>query len=305
MKIGFVGLGKMGSQIVAKLLAAQHQVVVLDINEQAVQGAVSQGAVAAQDRQDMVTQLGEQPVVWLMIPADYVQAEVEEFNQLLPAGSVLIDGGNSFYERTLEHARACSQQQVNFVDVGTSGGIMGLEQGFSMMVGGSAEAVTLINPLLDVLAAPHGGYVHVGATGAGHYVKMIHNGIEYGMMQAYAEGYNLLHSGPLHGIDLAAVAKVWQQGSIINSTLNGLIQDILVNNPQLEGVDGYVAATGEGQWTYDTASKANAPMPALKAALDVRQASQIGDVYYGTKLLAAMRGAFGGHAINKDQNHGA
>lgn len=299
MKVGFVGLGKMGSQIVRKLLDAQHQVVVYDVNPDAVAACTKLGATPASGREELVRLLGKRPTVWLMIPADFVQAEVDTFSLVLPKDSILVDGGNSHFTDTIARHQQCHGNGISYVDVGTSGGVMGLTQGFSMMVGGEAAAVKRIKPLLHILAQPHGTYSHVGPSGYGHYVKMIHNGIEYALMQAYAEGYDLLRYGPLANIDLAAVAKTWQQGSIVASTLNALTADILHRNPELHGIAGRVDSNGEGAWTEQAASQAGIAMPGLRAALAVRNASkQPGGDYFATKLLAAMRHEFGGHPLH-------
>lgn len=301
MKLIFVGLGKMGGQIVAKLLQAGHEIVALDPNPEAMAIAVEQGAVAATSRDDALQKLAnEQPMVWLMIPSDIVDQEATAWLADLPAGSTLVDGGNSNFKQTIARAKIGLERGIDFVDAGTSGGIMGLENGFSIMVGASEAAFSRIEPLIKVLSEPHGGYIFAGPPGAGHYVKMIHNGIEYGMMQAYAEGFRLLKDGTdFRGLDLAAIAEVWQHGSIIQSKLNELTVGILAADPEMPGIDGFVAATGEGAWAYETAAAQGIPMPALGAALEVRKESQMGTVSYATKLLAAMRNAFGGHAINK------
>lgn len=299
MRIGLVGLGKMGAQIVAKLLEAGHELVVLDVNPEAVEGCVKLGATGATDRQDMVTKLGENPVVWMMIPHQYVADEVKAFTPLLPKGSTLIDGGNSPYKETIEMNKELAEKGIDYIDVGTSGGVMGLKNGFGMMIGGSEEGYKLITPILDVLAKPNGAHRRMGGSGSGHYVKMIHNGVEYSQMQSYGEGYELMHDGPIKGIDLAAVAYVWQRGCVVESKLNELVFEVLEENPELDGIDGYVAMSGEGVWTKETADELNIPVPALDAALAVRKASQEGKVSYGTKLMAAMRNKFGGHAINK------
>lgn len=299
MKLGFVGLGKMGYQIVVKLVDAGHEVVVYDINEEAVNTAVAIGATGASSREDLVHILGEKPTVWLMIPSDLTSAEINIFSELLQHGATIIDGGNTNFEETLHHAQLLQNKSINFIDIGTSGGVMGLENGFSLMVGGSNESYQHITPALDVLARPNGAHVHMGPTGYGHYVKMIHNGIEYGVMQAIAEGYELLNSGPLPNIDLANVAEVWQKGSIIESTLNKLVAEVMYENPTLSGVQGFVADSGEGQWTLETAEKAGVKMPVLKNSLMVRRESQQGQVSYSTQLLAALRNKFGGHSINK------
>jgi 6-phosphogluconate dehydrogenase len=301
VQIGFVGLGKMGSQIVAKLLAAGHSVVVTDVDNEAVAKMAQLGATPAKDRADLVSQLSQPVVIWLMIPAQFVQAELEEWLKLLPSGSIVVDGGNSDYRLTLQRAPLAEARGVSLIDAGTSGGILGLANGFSIMVGGPADKVEQIKPILDVLAQPHGAFHHFGPTGSGHYVKMIHNGIEYGLMQAYAEGYHLLAEGPIKQIDPVAAAEVWQHGSIIASNLNQLIEDIYKANPTLDGIDGFVAESGEGDWTKETAVSANIPTPGLDVALQTRLESQQGKVNHATKLLAAMRHAFGGHKINKDE----
>ena len=297
MRVGFVGLGKMGSQIVTKLLQHGHEVIALDVNRAAVDEMVTKGAQAAKDRQDLVEQLGGVGVIWLMIPSQFVEAELEAYVGLLPAGSVIVDGGNSDYRLTLARAKKAEAKQLSLVDVGTSGGLMGLDNGFSMMVGGTEQAVATIEPLLGVLALPTGAFHHFGPTGSGHYIKMVHNGIEYAIMQAYAEGYNLLTEGPIRPIDLASVAEVWQHGSIITSKLNELIASIYASNPTLEGIPGIVDESGEGMWTHETAVAAHVDMPGLEAALKVRAASRTGQINHATKLLAAMRNSFGGHVI--------
>jgi 6-phosphogluconate dehydrogenase len=299
MRIGFVGLGKMGSQIVVKLLQHGHEVVALDVNPEAVAAMAKAGAIAAQDRTDLVSQLPSPAVVWLMIPAQLVEAELDEYLKILPPGSIIVDGGNSDYRNTQARAKRTAEHNLTLVDVGTSGGIMGLKNGFSMMVGGPKPAVDIVEPLLSVLSEPTGGFHHFGPTGTGHYIKMVHNGIEYAIMQAYAEGYDLLANGPIQPIDLDAVANVWQEGSIVSSKLNELIADIYADSPDLHEIAGTVDESGEGKWTAETAEAAGVPMPALGAALQVRRDSRTGHINHGTKLLAAMRNRFGGHFMAK------
>lgn len=304
MRVIFVGLGKMGSQLVSKFLAAQHLVTAIDPNPEAVTAMVNKGAVAANSKEQAIHQFepGETPLVWLMIPPEYVQDEVQEWLNVLPANSIIVDGGNSNYHKTMERAQAATDRNLHFIDVGTSGGVMGLDHGFSMMVGGHDTAFQTIEPLLKVLAEPEGAYIHTGPSGSGHYVKMVHNGIEYAIMQSYAEGYHLLNDGKdFANLNLGEIAHVWQGGSIIGSKLNSLIETILTENAALNGIDGFVADTGEGRWTYETSEAQGVPMPALHSALDVRRASQNGQISFATKLLAAMRNAFGGHAINKSE----
>jgi len=299
MKIGFVGLGKMGNQIVTKLLANDHEVVAYDVNRTAVAALEQQGAIAADSREDLVAKLGERPILWLMIPSQFVGAEVDAYLDLLPQSSILIDGGNTNFNETLLRGAKAAERGIRYVDVGTSGGIHGLQNGFSLMIGGEKPSVQTLAPVFDVLVQPHGRWIHAGETGSGHYVKMIHNGIEYALMQAYAEGYDLLKNGKIQNLDLAAIADVWQGGSIIASNLNALAAEILHENPNLEGVEGFVAASGEGRWTYDAAQEAHIDMPALREALAVRDASAEGRYTFATKLLASLRNKFGGHAINK------
>lgn len=300
MRVGFIGLGKMGSQIVTKLVAAGHEVVAHDPNHDAVEAMAKIGAIAAENRQDLVQKSGDSAVIWLMIPSQFVGDEVSSLLEHMSDGMTLVDGGNSNFTLSMERTGQCQEHGVSFIDIGTSGGILGLTNGFSMMVGGDADKVAAISPLLDVLSQPHGGYHHFGPAGSGHFVKMVHNGIEYGMMQAYSEGYQLLkENSQFPGLDLAAIAHVWQQGSIVESGLNGLIEKIYQQNPYLDGIDGYVADSGEGRWTLEQANTNGVDMPVLRDAIAVRIKSQNGDTNYATKLLASMRNAFGGHAVNK------
>jgi 6-phosphogluconate dehydrogenase len=299
VKIGFVGLGKMGYQIVIKLIQDGHELVVYDVDQDAIQKTVLIGAVGATSKQDFIDKLGESPIIWLMIPSKYTTEEIISYSEILPSGATIIDGGNTNYKNTLEHAELLKQKDIELIDIGTSGGVLGLNNGFSLMVGGSKEKYEHISSVLDALVKPNGAHAYIGPTGYGHYVKMIHNGIEYGAMQAMAEGYQLLKEGPLPNISLTTVAEVWQKGSIIQSTLNKLIVEIMQQDENLNGVVGYVADSGEGQWTLETAEKAKINMPSLTVALHVRRVSQQGDMSYATQLLAALRNKFGGHAINK------
>lgn len=298
MKIGLVGLGKMGAQIAERLLKHAHEVVVIDVNPEAVQHSVALGAQSASSRIDMLAALPSPAVVWLMIPSDLVQAEIEAWLEVLPAGSIIIDGGNSNFRLTQQRAELSASKQIQLIDIGTSGGVLGLENGFSMMAGGDEKAFTTIQPIIADLAQSN-GYGHFGPAGSGHFIKMVHNAIEYGVMESYAEGYRMLHNGPFKGLDLAAIATVWQHGSIITSSLNDITKQVLQENPTLSGIEGSVAETGEARWTLDLAREQNISMPAVSAALDVRIASQQGQINFGTKLLAAMRNKFGGHNLNK------
>lgn len=300
MKIAIHGLGKMGMQIAEKLVLDGHQVIAHNRSPEPIKAAEAFGATPAYSKDEVIKAFGsEQMVIWLMVPADVVETELGAWLAVLPEGSMLIDGGNSDFRHTQEHAELTSPHNVSFVDVGTSGGIRGLENGFSMMVGGEETDSKTLSPVLDTLAKPAGGWHYFGPHGAGHFVKMVHNAIEYGMMESLAEGYHILKEGPYQDLDLAAAASVWQQGSIIASDLNGLAQDALQENPELNGVDGYVAESGEARWTLEVGKSSDIPLPSIQAAFDVRLASQTGKTNFATKLLAELRNKFGGHAINK------
>ena len=299
MRVGFIGLGRMGSQMVARLLNSSHQVVAYDVDPAAVRRVKRLGAEQAFTREELIERLGKKPVVWVMIPADFVDNEVKELLKLLPAGGVIVDGGNSDYRKTLQRYSRCQEKNIELVDVGTSGGVLGLNNGFSMMVGGEHAAVRYVEPLIKALAQTQ-GYRHFGPTGTGHYIKMVHNAIEYGVMESYAEGYRLLREGPIRDIDLAAVSAVWQQGSIIASNLNGMAGEVLRKHPQLEHTDGVVFETGETGWALSVAEDASVEMPAVEAAVRVRKASEKGGITFATKLLAALRNAFGGHPLRRD-----
>ena len=296
MKIGFAGLGKMGSQIVSKLLNAEHQVVVDQRHMENTQPLLDQGAESFTDYAELLSKLGDQPIIWLMIQHKYVPDEIDKLLEILPKDSLIIDGGNSPFKSTIELGKKVASAGSYLVDVGTSGGVWGLEKGFSMMVGGESDQIDRIAPLLDVLAKPSAAWFRFGDTGAGHYVKMIHNGIEYGIMQAYAEGYRLLKEGPIDDINLGQVAHVWQHGSINESFLNGLIEDMLKRDPEFAGVEGQVSESGEARWTLELAKELNIPTPVIQQAFDVRLASLDGEVNYATKFLAQLRNEFGGHS---------
>lgn len=296
MKIGFYGLGRMGSNMVARLLENSQEVVVLNRSPEPVAAAVKLGAQAAKDYRDLISKL-DPVIIWLMLPAGIISEKYEELLPLLPAGAIVVDGGNSDFRLSQARAKQAASHSVHFIDVGTSGGVLGRRAGYSMMVGGEAEPVKQIAPILDALAPP-GGWRHFPGAGRGHFVKMVHNAIEYGLMQSYAEGYRMLKEGPFKDIDLAAAGAVWQHGSIIESKLNELTRQALSENPALSGIDGVVAESGEARWTLEVANQLNLPMPAIQTAFDVRLKSQSGQVNFATKLLAAMRNKFGGHQIN-------
>ncbi|HEU4966697.1 MAG TPA: NADP-dependent phosphogluconate dehydrogenase [Candidatus Saccharimonadales bacterium] len=303
MKIAVQGLGRMGLQIARKLAENGHEVIAHNRSRGPIDEAVQSGAKAAYTKEEVLQAFGgEQVVLWIMLPADIVDAQVDEWLALLPKGSIFVDGGNSDFRRTQVLNKKLNEQGMILIDVGTSGGVWGYQNGFSMMAGSdSTEAFTALEPALKTLALPEGAYHHFGPSGSGHYVKMVHNAIEYGMMESLAEGYRMLQEGPYDGIDLAAAGDVWQHHSVVTSWLNELTRDALRENPTLQGIDGYVAESGEARWTLEVAKDKNIPLPSIQAAFDVRVRSQQGDVNLATKLLAAMRNKFGGHSINKEQ----
>ncbi|MBA3757689.1 NADP-dependent phosphogluconate dehydrogenase [Candidatus Saccharibacteria bacterium] len=298
MKIGFSGLGKMGSQMVVRLLRDDHEVIVMNRSPGPAQKAVLEGARLASNPQELVNAL-DPVIVWLMLPDIIVAEHLKKILPLAPKGSIFIDGGNSDFRNTQVLSKFVHSSGNFLIDVGTSGGILGLENGFSMMVGGDHKAVKQIKPVLNSLAAPQ-GWDYFGESGSGHYVKMVHNAIEYGMMESYAEGYRMLEEGPFKKLNLPTAGRVWQNGSIIQSLLNQLTVEALTENPNLEGIEGRVAESGEARWTIETAKELGIPLPAIEAAFDVRLKSQIGDVNFSTKLLAAMRNKFGGHSSNPE-----
>lgn len=302
MKIAVAGLGKMGMQIARKLAENNHEVIAHNRSKEPIDEAVKYGAIAAYEKADVISKLNnENLVVWLMVPAEVVDSELAAWLKIAPEGSIFIDGGNSDFRNTKKHAQIVAQKGSQLLDIGTSGGVWGYKNGFSMMVGGDEQSFKIIEPALKTLAAPAGAYDYFGESGAGHFVKMVHNAIEYGMMESLAEGYRMLKEGPYKNIDLAAAGEVWQHGSVIVSWLNELTQDALRENPKLEGIEGAVAETGETRWTLETANEMGINLPAIQSAFDVRIKSQKGEINFGTKLLAAMRNKFGGHEINPKQ----
>jgi len=300
MKIAIHGLGRMGMQIAEKLVHDNHEVIAHNRSTEPIDYAQKFGATAAYTKQAIIDAFSqERLVLWLMLPAEVVENELNEWLSIAPTGSLFIDGGNSDFRITKIHAKTVSDRGSTLLDVGTSGGIMGTKNGFCMMTGGEEPEVAYITPILDSLSKPYGGWGYFGPSGAGQYVKMTHNAIEYGMMESLAEGYRMLQEGPYRHLDLAKAGDVWQKSSVITSTLNRLTAEALHENPTLEGIDGYVAETGETRWTLEVARERNIPLQSIQAAFDVRLASQKGETNFATKLLAAMRNKFGGHALNK------
>jgi 6-phosphogluconate dehydrogenase len=301
MKIIVTGLGRMGSQIAHKLADNGFEVVANNRSRAPIDDAIAYKAAAAYTKEEAVKAVVDsQVIVWMMISDTAMEEELAKWLAVVPRGSLIIDGGNSDYRLTKARAEEVKQKGSVYLDVGTSGGVWGYRNGFSLMAGGDQASFKVIEPVLKTLAAPSGAYAYFGPSGAGHFVKMVHNAIEYGMMESLAEGYRLLKEGPYHEIDLARASQVWQHGSVIVSWLNDLAGQALHEDPELTGVEGQVAESGEARWALETAKEHQLPMQAIQAAFDVRLASQSGQVNFSTKLLAAMRNRFGGHSINPE-----
>ncbi|MGD1210163.1 MAG: phosphogluconate dehydrogenase (NAD(+)-dependent, decarboxylating) [Candidatus Acidiferrales bacterium] len=298
MELGMIGLGKMGAFMTERLVRGGHRVVGFDRDAAAVQRVVDKGAAGIDSIEKLIAQLKPPRAVWLMVPAGApVDQTIDLLTPHLAAGDTIIDGGNSYYRDSVRRGAALAQKKLNYVDCGTSGGIWGLTEGYSMMVGGDAEVVKRLAPIFQTLApGPDKGWGRVGPTGAGHYVKMVHNGIEYGIMQAYAEGLDLFRHKKEFGLDLLQISKIWQFGSVIRSWLLDLTVDALAKNPSLEGIGAYVPDSGEGRWTAIEGIELGVPLPTLTGALDARFRSQDPEPF-ANKLLSMMRHEFGGHAV--------
>jgi 6-phosphogluconate dehydrogenase len=288
----------MGGNMVRRLMGGGHQLVVYDRSPQAVQEYAGQGAKPARDLADVCAQLQAPRVVWVMVPSGApTQATIDDLAGRLAKGDVIIDGGNSNFHDTMRRGEALRAKGIDFVDAGTSGGIWGLEVGYCLMVGGPDEAVRRCEPIFKTLAPPD-GYAHVGPTGAGHFVKMIHNGIEYGMLQAYAEGYEILHASKDFKLDLRRIAALWNQGSVVRSWMNELAERAFSADPDLADIRGFVEDSGEGRWTVQEAIDLSVPAPVITLALQMRFRSRQADSF-GAKVVAALRKEFGGHATKK------
>ena len=298
MRIGLVGLGKMGANMAARLLKGGHEVVVTDLDEEAIRAVADRGASGARSLDELVDALEAPRAVWIMVPAGAAtESTVTRLADLLAPGDVIVDGGNSYYRDTIRRGEILREESIHFVDVGTSGGVWGLTEGYSMMVGGEPDAVQRIQPALETLApAPDLGWGHVGPGGSGHFVKMVHNGIEYGLMQAYAEGFELMRHKEELGLDLHQIAEIWRHGSVVRSWLLDLTADALATNPELEGIAGWVSDSGEGRWTVMESIDLACAIPVITAALQRRFRSREEEPF-GDRLLAAMRNQFGGHAV--------
>ncbi len=295
MKLGFIGLGKMGGFMVERLLKFNHEVVVYDRNPDAIKNIESKGAIASGSLEDLADKLPERKIVWLMVPAGApVDESISSLESLLSADDIIIDGGNSFWKDTQKRAERLKKKNIYFLDCGTSGGVWGLQNGYSLMSGGEKEPSEYVYPIYKDLA-PEFGYTYCGPSGSGHFVKMVHNGIEYGMMQSYAEGLEILEKSPFP-LDLKAVANGWRFSSVIRSWLLDLIVNALDADPKLEKIKDYVPDSGEGRWTVQAAIEFDVPAHVITASLFNRFQSRQ-DESFAMKVLSALRNQFGGHAV--------
>ena len=304
MKLAMIGLGKMGANMARRLHADGHQLVVNDASIDIADGLAAElsgstvSVDAAHDLRDVISVLPEPRVIWLMVPHQFVDQSIDDLISAgVSAGDIIIDGGNSHYKLSQLRATRLQEKSIHFVDCGTSGGVWGLDNGYSLMLGGSDEAIAVIEPVLKSLApSAKTGWGHVGPAGAGHYVKMVHNGIEYGLMQAYAEGFELMQSNQAMQLDMEQISTIWQHGSVVRSWLLDLISDALRQDVTLSELSDFVDDSGEGRWTLQEAIDNAVPTPVLSLALQMRFRSRQSSSYTG-KLLNAMRAGFGGHPI--------
>ena len=297
MELGFIGLGKMGMNMVTRLRRDQHRVVVYDRSNDLIKQAESQGCIGASALTDLVGKLSTPRAVWVMVPSGAPTEEtIQAVADLLQSGDIIIDGGNTRFHDDVRRAAELKKKGIHYVDAGTSGGIWGLKVGYCLMVGGEDAAVKRLEPVFKTLA-PEDGWAHVGAVGAGHYVKMVHNGIEYSMMQGYAEGFELMSKSE-YKLDLARVADLWMHGSVVRSWLLELAAGALKDDQKLEKLKGYVQDSGEGRWMIADAIEKDVPVPTLTTALFTRFRSRQ-EESFAEKMLAALRNAFGGHAVRR------
>jgi 6-phosphogluconate dehydrogenase len=297
MELGMIGLGRMGANMTERLVRGGHKMITYDRSAEAIQMVVDKGAVGAHSLADFVKQLSLPRAIWLMVPSgDPVDQTIEQLLPQLAKGDIIIDGGNSNYKDSIRRAEKLKTHGLHFIDAGTSGGIWGLQNGYCLMVGGDKEIVGRLEPIFLTLA-PKDGYLHAGPNGAGHYVKMVHNGIEYGMMQAYGEGFELLEASQFD-LDLAKVSRLWNQGSVVRSWLLELCQSAFEKDAKLDGIKGYVDDSGEGRWTVIEAIERGVSATVLAHSLFARFSSRQQDAF-ANKVIAALRNEFGGHAVKK------
>jgi len=300
MKIGLVGLGKMGGNMAQRLLNGGHEVVAYARTAESVKRVVEKGAIGADSIQDMINKLKPPRIIWLMVPAgDVTEETIQKIVPHLDEGDILIDGGNSFYKDSMRRSEELKKKGISFLDVGTSGGIWGLKIGYCMMIGGDKSVFDKAGPLFKTLA-PENGYAHVGPNGAGHFVKMVHNGIEYAMLQGYAEGFEIMHAKKEFNLDLKKISNLWNHGSVIRSWLLELAENAFMNDPGLSSIRGYVEDSGEGRWTVAEAIEEDVPAPVITLSLLERFRSRQ-EESFSAKVIAALRNEFGGHGIKKSQ----
>ena len=302
MELGMIGLGRMGGNMTQRLLGGGHHIVAYDPDEQARLSVVNAGAIEASSIHELVSLLSPPRAVWVMVPAgDVTDETISTLSAELSVGDTIIDGGNSNYRDTIRRSSDVGDRGITMLDVGTSGGVWGLTEGYSLMIGGDAEAYSRLEPIFQTLAPGASiGYGHVGPSGAGHFVKMVHNGIEYGMMQAFAEGFELMEAKHDLELDLAQIAHIWRYGSVVRSWLLDLTAAALDEDGSLEGIQAYVEDSGEGRWTVEESIDLAVPIPVIVASLQARFRSRQ-DSPFGAKLLAAMRNQFGGHSVRKSE----
>ncbi|MFB3092346.1 MAG: phosphogluconate dehydrogenase (NAD(+)-dependent, decarboxylating) [Dehalococcoidia bacterium] len=302
MELGMVGLGRMGGNMAQRLLNGGHKVVAYDPKEEAVQAIAKEGALGVPSIADLSARLTPPRAVWVMVPSGQAtESTVNAVAEALSPGDVIIDGGNSYYKDSMRRAASLAEKDLVFLDAGTSGGVWGLKEGYSLMVGGDPDTFRRLEPIFQTLApAPDKGYGHVGPAGAGHFVKMIHNGIEYGLMEAYAEGFDILQAKKEFNLDVKKVGEIWQYGSVVRSWLLDLVVEALKKDPDLSEITGYVADSGEGRWTVAEAIDLDVPAPIITLSLTRRLRSRVKDPF-AERLLAALRQQFGGHAVRKSE----
>jgi 6-phosphogluconate dehydrogenase len=302
VELGMIGLGRMGGNMAQRLVSGGHRVVTYDRDTEAVTASQGFGGEGASSLEDVVSKLAAPRSLWIMVPAGQpTEDTIDDLAKLLSPGDAILDGGNANYKDSMRRGVKLAAQGIDFIDVGTSGGIWGLAEGYSLMVGGDEAAVTRLEPIFHTLApAPNKGYSRVGPSGAGHFTKMVHNGVEYGLMQAYAEGFELLAAKEEFGFDLPAIAQTWRHGSVVRSWLLDLAADALKEDPTLESLDSYVDDSGEGRWTVEESVELAVPIPVITLALQARFRSRQ-DQPFGGRLLAALRNQFGGHAVRKSE----
>jgi 6-phosphogluconate dehydrogenase len=298
MKIGFVGLGKMGAKMTERLLHGGHEVAVYDKSSDGIKEMQEIGAIAASSREDLVKKLPEKKIIWLMVPSGKpIDESLETLLPLMNKGDIIIDGGNSNWRESQKRAVKSEKTGIYFIDCGTSGGVWGLENGYCLMYGGELEPVKILEPIFKTLA-PENGYIHCGPCGSGHFTKMVHNAIEYGMMQAYAEGFELMQNSEFD-FNLEGISKTWMHGSVIRSWLLELAGNALSEDPKLDSIKDYVQDSGEGRWALQSAIDLDTPVPVLAASLFTRFRSRQEETFSG-KMLAALRQQFGGHSTKKN-----